>query len=262
MTYVYTNDGLDFVEQAIVDDSFSSVLNTVAVGDGTSSPSETDTSLTNELYENTDGASNVTIERPPQAGVGEMRATITVTGGGEVPSGSSITEFGIKADDGTLVYKEVRNSAIDFPSGVTKSVEIRFTAQDANVSSEHVITDVGNEFIANQMIGETTDYIDIIAVGDGTGSVSTGDTTLESTLYESSNSNSDVTLSPISTVGEVKAEITVTAGSGEDVPGNSSISEFGILTDSKTLVLHEKRTAVELEANDTNTFKIPFSIIE
>lgn len=262
MTYVYTNNGLDFVEQATTDSSFSSVLNTVAVGDGTAAPSETDTSLTNQLYEETDAASNITIERPAQAGVGEMRATITITGGTEVPAGSSITEFGLKADNGTLVYKEVRSSPIDLPSGVTKSIEIRFTTQDAGVSSEHVITDVGNEFIADRIIGATTDYMDIIAVGDGTGSVSTSDTTLESKLYESGDSNSDVTLSATSTVGEVRAEITVTAGSGEDVAGNSNISEFGILTDSKTLVLHEKRTAVELEANDTKTFKIPFSIIE
>lgn len=263
MTYLYTDGGRNFVEAAIADESFTRVMNTIAIGDGDSAPRNGDTTLDNFLYEDTDASSNISIERA--SGTGEIRATIEFTGGTEVPSGSDIIEFGFKDDSGVLLYREVRDAAINVASGETISVQIRLFVGDADVESEQVITDVGKEFAANRMIGDTTDTMDIIAIGDGTGTVSPSDTQMSSELYRADDTNSNTLLESTSTVGEIRAEITISAGTdfSDEVGGDAEISEFGLFTeDSNTMVLHEKRTPITIETNDTKTFKIPFSIIQ
>jgi hypothetical protein len=263
MTYKYTNEGINFIESAISDPSVTEVVDTIAIGDGTTSPRESDTSLENNLYESNTTSANVLIDRG-SGGTGEIRVTVEFTGGTEVPSGSDITEFGLKNESGTLLYREVRDTSITVASGEKKSVEMKIFIEDENDESDVTITTVGLDYVADRLIGNTNDVIDVIAVGEGTGTVSDTDTQMSNELYRSSNANSDVTIQPEATVGNIIVEISVSAGSTVDdnVPGDSNITEFGLFTDSNTMVLHEKRTAVTLEANDTKTFKIPFNIIQ
>jgi hypothetical protein len=261
MVYVFTDDGRDFFENATVDPSYTEIIDTIAIGDGSSSPNNDDTSLDNSLFEADTTSNRVTIERG--GGTGEIRATVEFTGGNEVPSDSEVREFGFKSSDDLLVYRERRSAAIDVPSGETRIVEIRAFVEDADAESEQAITDVGREYIADRAIGNTTERIDTIAVGDSTGTVSDSNTLLDSPLYSADDSNNNVIVETTSNIGDVRAEITVTAGSdpSDNVPANSEISEFGLFSNG-TLVLHEKRTPVTLEGNDTKTFKIPLTIIQ
>lgn len=263
MTFKYTNSGFNFVEQAISDESFTETMNTIAVGDGGTAPRESNTALENQLYEDTTAASNISIERA--AGTGEIRATIEFTGGREVPSDSDIVEFGFKDNSGTLLYREVRDSAINVVSGETISVEIQLFIEDADSENEQTITNVGLDYIANRVIGNTTDTADVVAVGDGTGTVSPTDTQMSSELYRADNTNSNTIVKSTTTTGQIRVETTISAGNNADdeVAGGSDISEFGIFTkDSNTMLFHEKRAAVTLETNDSKTFKIPFNIIQ
>lgn len=262
MSYKWTNDGRDFFEQAVVTNGTTPVINTILVGNGDSSPNNADTSLDNELYQNDTSSPNITITRG--SGTGEIRATIELTGGTEVPSNSELIEFGFETDSSDFVYREVRGSPIDVAAGETVVVEIRAFIEDADTESEQVITDVGREFVADAVIGNTTDGLQYIAVGKGTGTVSQSDTTLNNELYRGDKANSNVEISTTSNVGDVNAEITVTAGTdpSDNVDPNSEISEFGLLTGNAVLLLHEKRAAVTLENNDTKTFDIPLTIIQ
>lgn len=262
MAFKWVNTGLDFFEESIIGNGFTDVMDTVAVGDGTSAPNSSDTSLSNNLFEADTTSNNVTIERG--GATGEIRVTIEFTGGVEVPADSDISEFGLKTNTGTLVYREVRDSAVNVASGETKIIEIRAFVEDAPSSGEQVITDVGREFIADRVIGDSTDSMDIIAIGNGTSNVSSTDTSMFSELYRANESSGNITLSETTTVGEIRAEITVSAGDDADdeVSADASISEFGLITGDGTLILHETRTGLTLENNDEKTFKIPFDIIQ
>lgn len=262
MSYKWTDNGRDFFEQVIVSNGTSPVIDTILVGDGDSSPSNSDTSLDNELYRNDVSGPNVTIARG--SGTGEIRATIELTGGTEVPSNSDLAEFGFETDMSTVVYREVRDSPIDIAAGETVVVEIRAFIEDADTESEQVITDVGREFVANKAIGNTTDFLQYIAIGEGLGGVSPSDTTLSNELYRGDKADSNVEISTTSNVGDITAEVTVTAGTepSDNVTSNSDISEFGLLTRDSVLLLHEKRAVVTLENNDTKTFNIPLTIIQ
>lgn len=261
MAYKWTNLGLDFFEELIVNTASSKQIDTVAVGTGTRSPNVNDTALDSFEYEADTSSPNVTISR--DSGMGEIRATIEFTGGTEVPADSSISEFGLKAANGDLVYREVRDSVILTESGETKVVEIRLFVDDNNTESEQVITDIGREFVADKALGLVSDELQYVAVGEGTGTVDGTDQTLDVELYRGNKTESNVELTTTTNTGVIRAEITVTAGTEQidNVAPSSEISEFGILTDNGTLVLHEKRSAVILENNDTKTFTIPFSIV-
>jgi hypothetical protein len=262
MTFVYTDGGRNFFENAITDSSFTETINTVAIGDGSSAPSTGDTSLDNQLYEEDDTASNVTIERG--GADGEIRATVEFTGGTEVLSDSEIQELAFKSSAGTLVYREVRPTPITVLSGETKIVEIQMFVEDNDTESDVAVTTDGINYIADRAVGDATDTIDTIAVGDGTGNVSQSDTSLDNELYRNSDSGSNTIVATTTNVGQVRAEMTLGSGngSGDEVAADASISEFGLITSGGTLVLHEKRSPVILEENDTKTFKIPFSIIQ
>lgn len=263
MAYKWTTLGRNFFEELIVDTSSGREIDTIVVGDGTRSPNVNDTALESTLYEADISSSNVTFDRG--GGTGEIRATIQFTGGTEVPADSFISEFGIKATNGDLVYREVRDNTILTESGETKVVEIRLFIDDNNIESEQVITDVGREFVADKTLGLNTDELQYVAVGEGTGTVDATDQTLDVELYRGNKTEPNVELSTTTNAGVVRAEITVTAGTGQDdnVDPAAEISEFGLLTDAGVLLLHEKRSAkVILENNDTKTFSIPFSIVQ
>jgi hypothetical protein len=261
MVDVIVNDGRDFFENVAVDESYTETLNTMAVGDGVESPSLTDSSLTNNLYESSGG--NVTVSK--ESAVGLARFTITITGGTEVPANSEITEIAIKASDGTLVYYEVRSSPIDIDSGESKTIQVSLNLNDADIETDTAMVDAGLDHIINLAIGNETNKVSKIAVGSSTNDVSQTDSTMFDEKHRASNNESYVILAETTNVGEVDARITVSAGSdaNDQVAANTDISEFGIFTDNDVLVLHETRDSiVTLENNDSKTFNIPFDIIQ
>lgn len=262
MSFKWTDLGLDFFEGAIIDSTVTAVFDTVAVGTGTNSPSGNDTTLDNQVYQGDKSGTNVTIERGP--GTGEIRTTIEITGGTEVPSGSDITEIGFFTDVGDLIYREVRSTSITVGSGESKVIEIRTFVEDVIDDDDEILTTNGLNYVANRVIGETTAVINAIAIGSGTGTVSASDTTLANEIYRGYASDSNVALTQTSNIGEVRAEITISAGSDSDdeVAAGAGISEFGLFTDTNILVFHEKRAVLTLKNNDTKTFNIPLNIIQ
>lgn len=263
MAYKWTDNGRNYVTDVVTTNDGNDVLNTIIVGNGTSSPNENNTSLENELYRNDTSSPNVVIERA--SGFGEIKATIEISGGTEVPSDSEISELGLETSSGTLLYREVRSSPITVSSGETKIIEIRVMISDNEVTTDTVVTDVGRGFVADAILGLSTEELTTIAIGDATGDVFPEDTTLDSELYRETKSGADVTIEPTSSVGDIRLKITVTAGteSTDDIPANSEISEFGILTNNDTLLYHEKRESiVTLENNDRKTFDIPLTIVQ
>lgn len=261
MAHVYTDNGRDFVEDVLTGES-TETLTTISIGTGESAPSTGDTSLDSFEYEATPSSSNITIERGNTTG--EIRVVIGFTGGTEVPADSDITEFGVKTSDNTLFYREVRSSAVTPASGETKNVEIRLFVEDNIISQQQVITDVGKEYIADALIGVSTDTLNTIAVGSGTNNVSASDTSLQNEIYRGTDNESNISLQSTSNTGTIDVEISLSAGpdTSDEVSPNAEISEFGVLTSSDVLVLHETRVKIVLEENDTKKFTIPFTIIQ
>lgn len=263
MTDIIVNSGLKFFEDVLFDQLYTETLNTVAVGDGEVAPSKSDTSLTNNLYEANSAAANVTVSRG--SGIGEMVFTIEVTGGTEVPAGAELTEVAVKSSDGQLVYYEVRSTAITVATGETKILEVRITPDTATEEVESVITNGGAEVAAEIAIGNTSEKIDTIAIGDSINSVSETDSSMFSEIYRADQSTSQVTMQSTTNVGEPDILITVSAGSDfdDEVAGGSDISEFGLISgDTNTLYFHETRNTVTLEANDAKVFNIPSKIVQ
>jgi len=120
-----TDDGAESIGDTIFDIN-STPINTIAVGDGTSSPSRTDTQLDNKLYEADVTSDTVSIE--PTSTDGVVSLTITVAGGTEVPGGSTITELGLIDSTGTLVYRETRTQTI-IESGEVATFSVEFTVR-------------------------------------------------------------------------------------------------------------------------------------
>jgi hypothetical protein len=262
MAYDWTDDGRDIVEEVITDSNSTQTLDTIVIGTASNAPNTGDQSLDQQVYESTASSGNVTIERG--SGAGEIRTLVEVTGGNEVPAGADLYEFGFKSSDGTLLYREVRDSPIEISSGETKIIEIRPRVEDNPSDGEQVITTIGREYVADRLIGNTSAVINTIAIGSGTGTVSPEDTTLSNEKYRGVNSDDNITLTGTSSAGDIRAKATISAGSDFDdnVAAGASVSEFGLLTDDNRLVLHEKRTGLTVENNDTKTFSIPFTIIQ
>jgi hypothetical protein len=262
MANVITNSGRNVTEEILVGTSTATV-DTVAVGDGTSSPSETDTSMYGQLYEASDASANVTVGKTSVTG--QIRFTITVTGGTEVPSETELTEFGIKTSSGELLYHEVRSTAITVASGESKTIELLLTVADDVVSSNTVLTDAGLDHIADLLVGNKTTRMDTIAVGSSKNSsgIDQSNTSMFDEVYRSDDSVPHVIVDETSSDGSVEAKITLSAGndSDDEVAANTSISEFGLLTSDGVLIIHEIRDEVVLQNNDTKTFTIPLNIV-
>lgn len=259
MVNVKPDEGRNFVEEATVD-GISEVLDTVAVGTGDTAPTSSDTSLDAEVYSVADSNGNVTVEKTTNTG--EIRFVVEVTGGTEVPAGTEIIELGALTTDDRLFYREVRSSPITVGSGETKVIEFRTRAVDEDTSSNsQAITTDGLDRIANIILGNSSDIIDVIAVGDSTNDVSASDTSMFSELTRDNSSSIDVTIESTSNVGEPEIRTTVAAGSDgdDDVAGGSNISEFGLIAEDGLLVFHETRTPLTLEADDEKAFTIPFT---
>lgn len=109
MPEIITDSGREWCSEKLANE-VSSTLNTVAVGDGTTDPQSGDSSLENRLHEETTSSSTVVIET--SGNTGEIEFRISISGGTEVPAGSSITEIGVKTSSGILVWRGTRDALV------------------------------------------------------------------------------------------------------------------------------------------------------
>lgn len=137
MATITPNEALSIVDEKLLADTSNDLeVFQVAVGDGTTAVSEFNTQLDNELYRANKTFSNLDIVDVSTEG--EFDARITISGGTEVPAGTTLTEFGIflcdpadpPPDDtedakDTLLHREVR-SGVTLESGDRKTFEITF----------------------------------------------------------------------------------------------------------------------------------------
>lgn len=129
MAETFTDDGVEWISQKSVDDSVTSVIHTIAVGTGTSSPIGSDETMESEVYRTNRENANCTVD--VTSNLGEVRATITISGGTEVPDGTTITEFGVFIDDEdeTMIYREV-TSGRTITSGDRVTFELIYNVVD------------------------------------------------------------------------------------------------------------------------------------
>jgi len=120
MPSIIANSGDVLVAEHLLGQT-SELLDVVALGTGTATPTETDTSLANEVYRATKSDSNVSIDLSGSE-PGEIVARITVSGGTEVSAGTTITEIGLLGDQDTLLYRETF-SGVTIDSGDRKTFE-------------------------------------------------------------------------------------------------------------------------------------------
>lgn len=128
MAHVIPYVGRDWRRDRTLNENFNEYIDIIAVGTGSASPSRTDTQLEVEEYRASKSDSSVGIEAT--SNTGEIRCTVSITGGTEVSSGSEIREFGLFSSGGTLLYREVRDSAVTVDSGDTKTFEFRVTVTE------------------------------------------------------------------------------------------------------------------------------------
>lgn len=120
MASIIANSGYVLVAERLLGNT-TELLDAVAIGTGTATLTETNTSLANEVYRSTTSDSNVSIDLSGNE-PGEIIARITVSGGTEVAAGTTITEIGLFGDQNTLVYRETFDG-VTIDSGDRKTFE-------------------------------------------------------------------------------------------------------------------------------------------
>lgn len=120
MSSIVTNGGDTLTAKRLIGDK-TEVVDTIAVGSGTATPTQTDTALENEVYRSTTADSNVSLQLTGSK-AGEFIGRITVSGGTEVPAGTALTEIGLFGDQNTLVYRETF-TAVTIDAGDRKTFE-------------------------------------------------------------------------------------------------------------------------------------------
>lgn len=117
MSALIPDTGREYISDQITLDEF-------AIGTGTTDPTSSDTSLENEVYRAS--ASDTNCEFEDTSEDGEIVAKLTVSGGTEVPAGTTITEFGLLGDSGsTLVYREVKSgTTVQSGARITFALEL------------------------------------------------------------------------------------------------------------------------------------------
>lgn len=125
-----------------------------------------------------------------------------------------------------------------------------------------VVPDEGLEWFSERAVGEAngeTAYI--VAVGDGTGTVSSGNTSLSSELYRANDGDSNCTVEATASTGEIVAKITVSGTELNNLP--QDITEFGLFaSDGSTLLYREVRSAVTIQSGDRKTFQFTVTFID
>ena len=108
MSTLIPDEGLDWISDYTVPGVPAPELQYVAIGTGTPNTESDDTSLESSEYRASIDGGNASIEST--SSTGEIRASITVSGGTEVEADSDLTELGILTEEYDLVYREVRNA--------------------------------------------------------------------------------------------------------------------------------------------------------
>lgn len=258
MADIIVDSGRDIIEEGIINGLDGDTLDTVAVGDGTSSPSSSDTLLTNNLHETSPTVNKTATD-------GEISFVFSVTGGTEVPGGAELTEFGIKLSDGRLFYYEVRSSPIQIADGETKQIKIVVRLEDTDVESNVAITNDGRNYVRDVLVGDTTNTIDQIHIGSSESDVSQSDSTMFDTVYIANRADSNVSIEETTAVGEPRFVITLAAGPDADdqLADGTDVSEFGlVVSTSDTLFLHETRPTIVMQGGDEKSFSIPVRITQ
>lgn len=134
MASITPDEGLEWIAERVIPTSNTAdeELYSIAVGSGTTAPAAGDTQLAVEEYRGIKPYSNISFEDTSPA-IGEVQCRVTVSGGTEVPAGTDITELGVFArdpsisennvtdSDDSLIYREVRDSAVTIASGDRKT---------------------------------------------------------------------------------------------------------------------------------------------
>lgn len=96
-----TDNGIDYFQDRGIGTA-NGPIDTVVLGTGSGSESETSSGVDSQAYSGTDSNGNITIESVSQTG--RFEARVEIQGGTEVPGGTEITEMAIRASaDGVCV---------------------------------------------------------------------------------------------------------------------------------------------------------------
>lgn len=122
------------------------------------------------------------------------------------------------------------------------------------------VTDEGLEWKAGSLIG-VHGHLDAVAVGSGSGSESTGSTSLATQEYKAQVSSEDVIIQETSQRGGLEAIITVTGG--QEVPAGTTITEIGVFGGANggedRLVVVDEFSGVTVEQGHTEEFTVPMT---
>lgn len=103
MSSITTDSGLSWLVDFAAEQT-DVAFQSVAVGSGDTQGSLDQSALNDELYRSDISESNSSVESTTD--VGEIIIKITVSGGTEVPAGSTITEIALFLSDDTIFYLE------------------------------------------------------------------------------------------------------------------------------------------------------------
>jgi hypothetical protein len=121
-------------------------------------------------------------------------------------------------------------------------------------------TDIGLEAIGDILIGNRAAEIDALAIGTGTGTESTGATSLGSEVFRANVSDSNVELIETGPTGET--ELIIRFKGGLDVTAGTDVTEVGAFLDGSggggTLLLIDNFPAVTVETGHIEEVTIPF----
>ncbi len=124
MSYIIPDKGLDWVADRAYGISDSDLYQ-IAAGIGDSFPESTDEALDNRVYIGNETYDTVSFDR--SSNTGQINCTITLAGGTHVDPNTQVTELGVFTDDGTMVYREVRDPiTIDDGERVTIKFSLEF----------------------------------------------------------------------------------------------------------------------------------------
>jgi len=126
MSSIVTEFGRDWIANRVIHGDEYPEQQYIAVGTGTTDPTELDTELEQQVYSVSFENANANIYTVDEA-AGVYRADITISGGIEVDPGTDISEFGILTEDEDLVYRETRDSTtIGSGARISFELEVEF----------------------------------------------------------------------------------------------------------------------------------------
>jgi hypothetical protein len=117
-----TDEGLEWYRDISI--LANEEIDTIAVGTGDTSPTESDTSLENEVYRTKITNANASIEKGDF--FNQFTCTIKVTGGGNVSASDEISELGIIAEGDTANEKLIARDVFPYVE-VSSGAKEKFT---------------------------------------------------------------------------------------------------------------------------------------